>query len=258
MLLKIESWFGRLGNNIIQLKNAISVGVYYGYNVVIPKHQYFNKTFIKINKNDNKQSKMFIDRQGSNFFYSNRISVFNKEAFEINQDKVKKILIELFIINSTTLEPLGKNDVVIHIRSGDIFVTPHPRYVPSPLSYYTEIIDDNKFENIYIIAENKNNPCIDKLLQLYPQIYFKMSSLHDDIKLLLKAQNIICSVGTLVPTMMYFTDNVKNIHFTSWDFTEYLPASLNCNIIKHDCQSYKSKVSAWKNTKEQIQAMLND
>lgn len=191
------------------------------------------------------------------FFYQNKITVFNNEAFEINQDDVKKILINLFIIDSNNLEKLGENDVVIHIRSGDIFISPHPRYIPPPLSYYTKIIEDNKFKNIYIIAENKNNPCIDKLLECYPNINFKQNNLQEDIKLLLRAQNIICSIGTFVPTMMYFTNNVKNIHFTCWDFTEYLLVSLKCNIIKHDCYQYKSKINKWKNTNDQLYYMLN-
>lgn len=73
MLLKIESWSGRLGNNIIQLKNVISIGVYYGYDIILPNHLYFNKVFIKINKNNKTNDKndvIFVDCQGSNFFLS--------------------------------------------------------------------------------------------------------------------------------------------------------------------------------------------
>ena len=33
MIVKICKWCGRLGNNIIQLKNVIQIGIYYNYNI---------------------------------------------------------------------------------------------------------------------------------------------------------------------------------------------------------------------------------
>lgn len=44
--LVINSWFGRTGNNIISLINALFIAVFYNYNLSFPKHSLFNKTKI--------------------------------------------------------------------------------------------------------------------------------------------------------------------------------------------------------------------
>jgi hypothetical protein len=51
MNLKINSWSGRLGNNIIQLLNCIQISLYYDckYNIIIPNHKYFSTKYIILN-----------------------------------------------------------------------------------------------------------------------------------------------------------------------------------------------------------------
>ena len=34
MNLKIKNWYGRLGNNIEQVKNVIQIALHYNYNVI--------------------------------------------------------------------------------------------------------------------------------------------------------------------------------------------------------------------------------
>ena len=54
-----------------------------------------------------------------------------------------------------------ENDVVIHIRSGDIFnKCPHPVYIMPPLSYYVNILNEKNFNKIYLVAADKLNPFI--------------------------------------------------------------------------------------------------
>jgi hypothetical protein len=45
------------------------------------------------------------------------------------------------------------DDLVINIRSGDVFVNRINRnYGQPPLCFYQKIIDDNKFKNIYLMS----------------------------------------------------------------------------------------------------------
>lgn len=45
MLLKISKWNGRLGNNIYQLQNIISVALYYKYNIELIKHEFLTDKY---------------------------------------------------------------------------------------------------------------------------------------------------------------------------------------------------------------------
>ena len=76
-------------------------------------------------------------------------------------------------------------DLYIHIRSKDIFRNCiNPRYTQPPLCFYKKILNKYKFKNVYIISNGKENPCINKLTELYPNIkYIQGSIIHDSILL---------------------------------------------------------------------------
>ena len=111
------------------------------------------------------------------------------EVFNTNHEKVRVILKEIFIIKK--VKKLDKNDVVIHIRSGDQFSGKPTTYIPPPLSYYVNIINNNAFNKLIIVAEDTRNPVINKLLKLYPNIIYKKQSLKKDIKLMLGSETLI-------------------------------------------------------------------
>jgi len=255
MNLKINGWYGRLGNNIIQLKNAIQIAIYYNYNIILPYHKYFTTTYIIINDKVNIDDTIFID---DNFYYA--INNIDKNLFNENIDKTISILKEYFSIKN--IPSLNKNDLIIHIRSGDIFYTipTHNAYIVPPLSYYVNIINNNNFDNITIIAEDNINPCINKLLELYPKIKFNKQSLDDDIKLILATTNIIESFGSFTTSLLLLSDNIINIYRTSYQSSHFniiLSKSLLKNINKIDLPDYYKKMFPWENTDEQKTLMLS-
>ena len=63
------------------------------------------------------------------------------------------------------------NDLYINIRSGDVFIkTINRMYSQPPLCFYRKIIDENRYNNIFILSNGHENPVVDKLLDLYPKI----------------------------------------------------------------------------------------
>lgn len=254
MNLYIESWVGRLGNNMIQLFNVISIALYYNYNIIIPNHKHFKNKYIVFNNDITIHNKTITDN--NQFLKKNTIKNINSELFDnINiTNKAIIILKNNFTLQETT--SLNKNDVVIHIRSGDIFKThcnPNPNYPCPPLSYYVGILNSNQFENIYLIAEDTKNPTINKLLELYPNIRFKIQRLNNDIKLLLSSPNVIMSVGTFVPMLLTISNNIKNVYKTSF---ETGPIGSHITIHNTNLEEYYKKMFPWKNTEEQRKLMM--
>jgi hypothetical protein len=188
------------------------------------------------------------------FFYNDRIYDIDKSIFTINHNEVFAIMKKILLFY-TDIDPLNENDLVIHIRSGDIFTgnNPHPYYLMPPLSYYTEIIEQNKqYENVYLVTEDTLNPCINKLLELYPRINFKLQSLQEDITLILRAVNIVVSYGTFIPQLVYLSNNIKNIHCPSY-FVRRRP---NCETHITELSEYYNNMIPWKNTPEQNKYMV--
>ena len=239
----------RLGNALIQLRNAIRIGLFYNYNVILPPHYLLNTTYIVLNKNIGPEAEAI--RDNHHFLYKDRIENVDKTLFKINHDRMREIMKEIFVIKD--IPPLGGSDLVIHIRSGDLFIgnRPHPNYLSPPLSFYTDILNTNTYENIYMIAEDRGNPCIDRLLELYPNIVFKVQTLREDIAIILGATNIIMSIGTFIPQLLELSDNIKMIYRANYQF-----GIKTCETRVTDLREYAQLMLPWKNTQEQRATML--
>jgi hypothetical protein len=240
----IKGWHGRLGNNIIQLKNAIQLAVSKNYNVIMPRHKYFSKTYISLNKQIGINSKRISDP--NNYFYTSDLP-------NINYNRVLQILRDCFTIKD--VKALDAEDLVIHIRSGDMFdKDPHPGYIMPPLSYYLDIIRTNTFKNIYLLAEDRKNPCINALLELYPTIQFQLQPLEKDIRLILAAVNVVSSYGSMIDSLLLFSNNIKRVYRPSYSTILFKLDSVEYIIT--DLDEYKESMSPWRNTAEQREMIL--
>ncbi len=241
----IKGWHGRLGNNIIQLHKAIQLAVTKNYNIIVPRHKYFSKTYICLNKQIGINSKRI--SHPNNYFDSPNI-------LDVDQNRVLQILRGCFTIKD--VKALDAEDLVIHIRSGDIFdKDPHPGYIMPPLSYYVDIIRTNTFKNIYLLAQDRKNPCINTLLELYPTIQFELQPLEKDIRLILGAVNVVSSYGSMIDSLLLFSDNIKRVYRPS--YSDILFKLESVQYIATDLDEYKQAMTPWKNTQEQLGKMMN-
>lgn len=147
MNIHLEGWKGRLGNNIIQVKNVIQIALYYRYNVILPEHKYFNTTYITINSDIDYDNLCW--KLSPHESFNTRLIPETNWQWQ-NFKETLDILKEVFLINGKDIKPLNKKDLVIHIRGGDIFSRkPHSKYVMPPLSYFQDIIS-NKYRRIHL------------------------------------------------------------------------------------------------------------
>lgn len=267
-MIYINSW-GRFGNSVIRLINILHLALYYNLTIKTPKHNFFDIDIINKNILENiiqtKNNKNIILRDPHNFYYRNKIKNINKKSFYINNKLVINILKKAFTIKDIPL--LDKNDIIIHIRSGDIFNNhPHKKYIMPPLSYYNKILNKNNFNKIILVSEDTKNPVINKLINLYPNIIYKKQSLIDDIKIILGGTKIISSFGTFIPYLLLLSDNIINLYQPSYQKTEiddylniqYENYNINrFNIYSTNLENYRLSMFPWKNTYEQRNLMLN-
>jgi len=240
--LIIDKWRGRLSNNILQLSNALYVAIYYNCNIKFPKHPYFNGDSIQVYNPDinkfilSKNINVRDSINGNNFL--SRLTFYPSDLYDKNNDIVYKYLKECFIIKGKTIRPLGDNDVVIHLRSGDIFKTEiHQDYYQPPLSFYVNLINEKKFSNIYIISQDNSNPCLNKLLNIFPTIIYKPDTLYNDIKILLSAKQIISSNGTFVNELLKLSEHIQQVY-------------------KYENIEYARLMYPWDNSPKKIRYML--
>ena len=153
-------------------------------------------------------------------FYTGQVSF--RDRLEI----VQKYIYPLFNI---TPQILDENDLVIHIRSGDIFNQCHYAYIQPPLSFYIEVISSKKWNNIYILTEKNNNPCIQVLKDKYPAIItFNTSNnrtggngfgFKHDLQYLLGSYNYVPCQSSLCPLIIQLSKTIQNIYIPSYMFS---------------------------------------
>ena len=91
MNLYIKKWVGRLGNNMLQLLNVISIGLYYNYNIIIPYHKYFKEKYIILNKNITIHNEVITN--DDQFFRKHKIKNIDSHLFNDTNIKNKAVII---------------------------------------------------------------------------------------------------------------------------------------------------------------------
>jgi hypothetical protein len=136
----------------------------------------------------------------SNFFY---YAKYIKPELRMN-------VIKKEILSNIPKYKSNPNNLFIYIRSGDIFIKGGFRlYSQPPLCFYKKIIDNNKYEKIYIISKSRNNPVINELLKQYHNIRNYQNNLQTDIGLLVSAYSIVGAVSTFINVIIRLNDNLR-------------------------------------------------
>ena len=181
------------------------------------------------NKPDHKsivKKKGCVSDAGNNKVSSWFVGFYNTDtSFKERLHICKKYLKPLFNFNE---QKLGENDLLIHLRSGDIMGKGHYGYLQPPLSFYIKVIESKKWENIYLLTERDNNPCMQKLLEKYPNIIHFLG--HNNIKrcpgegfgfkhdlgYLVGCKNYAVCQSSLCPLVIQLSDTIKNVYIPSY------------------------------------------
>jgi hypothetical protein len=249
---------------IKNVEQALHVAYEKNYNVILPQCNLFNTCYIEINPTVTKTSPIHPmgspaynhahgHRKQSNFFEYNATTKFDT----IVRDKIKSI----FCIPPI---PLNSNDIVVHLRSGDIMrPNPHPRYIVPPLCYYVNILNAHHYDTIYIISEDTHNPCLKPLLHTFPNSVFRIQSLKDDIGYILGASNLIVSFGTFVPELARLSTNNPKIYIPNYllkPHPKWHHADTICNnldIISINLSDYAESMYPWRATQIQKERIIS-
>lgn len=228
MEISIDWWSGRVGNNLIQLKNAILFCMKYKIKFVQKLNHHLINTF-SVDFSDGKfeLTPDLIDKlyeikgspsvQGNNFYDEFDCPNLCKSFYEdeISAEQLKYIF-DMYIIPNlkinVNIPNLDDNTLVIHIRSGDTIIADNGRpvdidlppdlemykngsnkvlYYNPPMKAYENII--SKFDKIILVAETHKhvNPVINALKEKYSnKITVQMGTLEEDILLMMSAKHL--------------------------------------------------------------------
>ena len=248
---------GRLGNNIVQLSNAIYFCEFMNISTIYIK---YNFCWIKNPITTSKGIRIIPTRRvpKESLVLWRNIFFFDAEGYW-PEDRV-------FEFASETLKALpevnvNENDLYIHIRSGDIFRKwPSPKYGQPPLCFYESIIEKWGFKNVYLLIEDKKNPVINHLVKKYNAKLVR-TSLTKTISYVLNSRNLVMSFGTFLSSLLKLqsNDSEKRI-FRYGNSMTPMNDIWNRFYFTEASQFYWDSMLnlTWKNTKKQRDLMINE
>lgn len=251
-MLVITPWFGRLGNNVIQIINAICVAEKNNHKYVNfhLKHNMFKTNSIEIDIGNNEENnKKIVDT----FFYIKKYNIYDLEPYKIKQIYQKYVRPIIRIDYKETID--DSDTIYFHFRGGDIFKeSTHKAYVQPPLSYYKNIMKD--YKKVVLVCEDKKNPCIEELLKL-DNVHYESNSMQKDLNILSNVSNIGLCFGTFSLLLYLMNTNLKNL-YVPYYFIDEQPKGcwgekLNLHIIQ--LPGY-IKIGEWKYNDETKRKML--
>jgi hypothetical protein len=126
---------------------------------------------------------------GKNFYYFPKYIPLEQERRNIGMK---------YISTQLPSPIITEYDLVIHIRSGDIFNgNHHPDYIQPPFEYYVYIIKTYHYQNVLILSEpDFSNPVIGKLKQTFSFITVSSGDLQTDVGIMLGARHLVIGTGS--------------------------------------------------------------
>lgn len=243
MVYSVNAWYGRSGNNFLQVINGIFYCLKHNiYSFKCIDHPLFKQVSNVSGKNQVHESHQFL--------------LLGNE--KLNLSKMKEIFRKYFKFNHKV--PQLPYDIGIHIRSGDIFKigNSHPKYLQPPLWFYKKIIEENVDKSIVIVFENEENPIIGKLRELYKyKVCFQSSSLVNDVVTLASCKTLVFSNGTFCIIPYVISDTIEHVLYPDYMQTDYnVWFKFNDEDEKIHLPNYIDPYS-WKYSPEQKEILLN-
>jgi hypothetical protein len=245
----INTWFGRFGNNLQQISNAIYYCMENKINFYCPDHQYINSFEIPFGEDKDIASAFF-------FFNEEPLATCDIKKMTWLRSKILQTYVVPNFKFPTHIN-VNKDALVIHIRQGDIFNSPNCDYVQNPLWYFNKIMKD--YKDVIVVTEaGTSNPVLDELAK-DTRIKIRRNDVMTDFGLLMSATNLVSSgVGTFAVAAALCSSNIQNFYCTDLYLTEHLNPEMlkETSVFRTELRNY-IKIGNWKNNLEQRELMLS-
>lgn len=251
-------WFGRFGNNIISVINAICIAKIKNRKIYFDvEHEHLNMKLLNDILNSGKRRRMYLLTPEYCFNVS-----WNRDYIQQLQEEIaKKFILPILANSSHNLDANNQDVLLIHMRGGDAFGNspelnmPDKHYIQPPLQFYCKIIDGSKYRKIIIISEDRKNPCVDILLNKYSNIIFQSESALYDFRTLMNGINIVGSHSIFYYAAVLLSNNVQKLYNTHHNVTPIIKSKQVDNII-YNITNYIEPYT-WTHSPEQRQLMIN-
>lgn len=254
------TWFGRLGNNLLQLAHVLRLAQLTRSEVIAQEHEFFNQTRWDFRRRHISNCQLTVT---NTFFHSDCCpSMLGVRAFPV---QAKEDLLQAYVLPAFQTEAWRMtNTVVVHVRGGDVFgVGPPGVYLQPPIAFYQAVLSLPQYEgyNIVLCAEDRLNPVIDILRRQFKTRLKIITNLQRSVAAIIGAQHLVLGHSSFSEMLSMMAPELVSVYFPFCVIREGLYPDLRTAGwgVSGFCYEYDNYISVgeWQNTPEQIQLMMN-
>ena len=258
-LLRVE-WFGRLGNNLLQLAHVLHLAEQTGSEVMIPAADFLDRRQWDFRSGAGTGCQIVVS---NTFFYSSSCPTYLDKTVFPTAAKRSVLLTHVLPAFKVPLEQSG-DSVVVHVRGGDVFSTsPPPTYTQPPLAFYKVVLQLPELAKLKIILciEDFSNPIVEILQRDYRKRLTVVTDLNKAIGTIAGAKRLVLGQSSFSEMLGLMAPDLESI---------YIPFCLGREDLYTDfrqrgwkipgyCFQYDNYISidGWMNTADQLQLMTN-
>ncbi|WCS22843.1 discoidin domain-containing protein [Methylobacterium sp. NMS14P] len=180
---------------------------------------------------------------------------------------VQSVIRPLFNGLPETFPAKPDDQLLIHIRSGDIFSTwVDPHYPQPPFAFYRMVIDrllaEGRIRSVKLVFENRLNPVIAEV-EAYAErrglpVEIQSESLISDVAALVNGRYLVFGLGTFGPGICHLSDRVEQVFYfaSNWPQGFQSIPTIGKVVEVRDLEGRYMKVGEWQNTEAQRRMMV--
>ncbi|KAA0122571.1 coagulation factor 5 8 type domain-containing protein [Methylobacterium sp. P1-11] len=181
---------------------------------------------------------------------------------------VQNVIRPLFNGLPKTFPPKPDDQLLIHIRSGDIFSTwVDPHYPQPPFAFYRMVIDrllaEGRIRSVKLVFENRLNPVIAEV-ETYAErcglaVEIQSESLISDVAALVDGRYLVFGLGTFGPAICHLSERVEQVFYfaSNWPQGFQSIPTIGKVVEVRDLEGRYMKVGEWQNTDAQRRTMID-
>jgi hypothetical protein len=268
--LIVTPW-ARFGNAVVQISNAIECAERYGARRILlpPGHAIFSVPArlgrIRCVYGDAASIGPFRTALIGRFFHARAVGSRSKAW--LRREHAARYMRDLIDPGVLAPDPrLGPDDVVAHLRAGDIFASakPHPTYGQPPVAHYLAAIAASAARRVWLVYEDRGNPSIaalsERLRARGIEVLEQSATLAEDLRLLLSARRLVIGRSTLGDAVAALSRSLTDLYVFGRQ-RRILPR--RTEVVQHRLIDISGEYIAavqsanWRNTEAQRQLMLD-
>jgi len=264
---------GRLGNALSRISKAVLVAHKNGWGgIIVPRSSHF-PAYSSLMMQESVEVDGFFASCGDGRWGSAGVPDFlvRREYYSESVDpnvemrnSVKRVVRRLFP-GLETREDVTSNDLVIHVRSGDIYYRERVgNWGQPPAAYYEKIIREGPWSRVFVVCEDNESPVLLPIAALCESLgiehFFQSATLAEDLALLASATNLVVGRGTFAPAIVLLNMALEKVFFFEDRFdSKFVDSSTELVRVVDEQGSYRESVlqGRWVNSEEQRELMVS-